>query len=410
MRLKDVVELVNEKTDRVDRPYVALENIVSWDAKFVVTDAITEGTNACFKAGDVLFGKLRPYLAKGYLPDYDGICSTEFLVMRPHRDINGRYILYWMLSPDFIGVIKNRVAGVKMPRTDWATISQMELTPHSLDSQREIVAYLDEKTAAIDARVAVLEKKLAAYKRLKASVINRAVTRGLDPKAKLKDSGVEWIGKVSAGWEVRRIKDIAKPLQYGASEVGLEYDPDLPRYIRITDISQDGELRSDCAQSLSEDVARPYLLRHGDILLARSGATVGKAFVYRGQYGRSAFAGYMIRCRVIPACADFRFVHYWLLSSFYQSWIRRAISQATIQNVGADKYANLTVPLPDVVEQRAIADYLDAECAKIDKMTELVTREIELYKKLKRSLINEVVTGKRPVFADKPLRRSKAVA
>ena len=68
------------------------------------------------------------------------------------------------------------------------------------------------------------------------------------------------------------------------------------------------------------------------------------------------------------------------------------------------------MPLPDVVEQRAIADYLDAECAKIDKMAELVTQEIELYKKLKRSLINEVVTGKRPVFADKPLRRSKAVA
>ena len=68
------------------------------------------------------------------------------------------------------------------------------------------------------------------------------------------------------------------------------------------------------------------------------------------------------------------------------------------------------MPLPDVVEQRAIADYLDAECTKIDKMAELVTREIELYKKLKRSLINEVVTGKRPVFADKPLRRSKEVA
>src|SRR5574344_624261 len=126
MRLKDVVDLINAKTDCVDRPYVALENIVSWDAKFVASDAATEGTNACFKAGDVLFGKLRPYLAKGYLPDYDGICSTEFLVMRPHDDMNGRYLLYWLLSPEFISVIKNRVAGVKMPRTDWATVSQME--------------------------------------------------------------------------------------------------------------------------------------------------------------------------------------------------------------------------------------------------------------------------------------------
>ena len=397
MRLKDVVDVINEKTDRVDHPYIALENIVSWDAKFLPSNASTEGVNTCFKAGDVLFGKLRPYLAKGYRPNYDGICSTEFLVLRPHDGMNGRYLLYWLLSPHFIDTIKNRVAGVKMPRTDWATVGQMELTPPTLDEQRRIVAYLDEKAAAIDARVAVLEKKLAAYRRLKTSVINQAVTRGLDPKAEMKDSGVDWIGKIPAGWEVGRVKDVANPLQYGASEVGQEYDPDLPRYIRITDITQDGELRADGAQSLSEEVAKPYLLRDGDILLARSGATVGKAFVYRSQYGRGAFAGYMIRCRVIPNCAEFRFVYYWMLSSYYQTWKQRAISQATIQNIGADKYANLAVPLPGLIEQRAIADYLDTECAKIDKMAELVTREIELYRKLKRSLINEVVTGKRKV-------------
>ena len=365
------------------------------------------------KRNDVLISTVRTYLKAIAPVDFDAaniIASTGFAVCTPKYGTNPRYLAYAVRSDGVINEICKESSGISYPAINATMLSAITIPYCDAGLQRQIVAYLDEKSAAIDARVAVLEKKLAADKRLKASVINRAVTRGLNPKAKLKDSGVDWIGKIPVGWDMRRVKDIANPLQYGASEVGLEYDPDLPRYIRITDITQDGELRTDGAQSLAEEVARPYMLRDGDILLARSGATVGKAFVYRVKYGRGAFAGYMIRCRVIPDCAEFRFVYYWMLSSNYQAWKQRAISQATIQNICAEKYANLTVPLPSLAEQRAIADYLDAECAKIDKMSELVTREIELYRKLKRSLVNEVVTGKRTVFADKPLRRGKVVA
>lgn len=402
MRLKDVVELVNEKTDRVERPYVALENIVSWEAKFVATNAVTEGTNACFKAGDVLFGKLRPYLAKGYLPDYDGICSTEFLVMRPRRDINGRYILYWMLSPDFISVIKNRVAGVKMPRTDWATISQMELTLPGLDSQRKLVAYLDEKSAAIDARVAVLEKKLAAYKRLKTSIINRAVTRGLDPKAKLKDSGVEWIGKVPAGWEAKRAKDLFKKEQ---------------RPIRSTDeiitAFRDGQVTlrknrrlTGFTEATNYDTYQG--IRKGDLVIHQMDAFAGCAGISDSDGMGSPILSVCTpkdKCEVRYYAEIVRLMG----RSGYISSLARGIRERSA-DFRFELFAMQLLPYPPPAEQIAIADYLDSECAKIDKMAELVTREIELYKKLKRSLINEVVTGKRPVFAGKPLRRGKEVS
>lgn len=368
MRLKDVVDLINAKTDCVDRPYIALENIVSWDAKFVASDAATEGTNACFKAGDVLFGKLRPYLAKGYLPDYDGICSTEFLVMRPHDDMNGRYLLYWLLSPEFISVIKNRVAGVKMPRTDWATVSQMELTPPTLTEQRRIVAYLDKQTAAIDSRVAVLERKLAAYKRLKASVINRAVTRGLDPKAKLKDSGVDWIGQIPAGWEVGRVKDVAI--------IGNGSDPktegDIPVYG-----SGEGAFKT-CGEFKEGPV----------VLIGRKGALHIPHYV-EGRYWNVDTA-FDVR---VSSENSLRWFYYQALRFEYRYYM----SQTTLPSMTQSDYQNMVIGIPSSTEQRAIADYLDAECAKIDKMAELVTREIELYKKLKRSLINEVVTGKRLV-------------
>lgn len=408
MRLKDVTEFCPAYAGAARNDTVAFVPMEALRYDSITQQEIpfdeARGKYTYFAEGDLLFAKVTPCFENGNIAVATGLKggigfgSSEIFVLRVKPGLNNRYLFYVVQASSFLDggcATMCGVGGLKRmsplyPRT-------FELDVPDEQSQRRIVAYLDEKAAAIDARVAVLEKKLAAYRRLKTSVINQAVTRGLDPKAEMKDSGVDWIGKIPTGWEMRRVKDIANPLQYGASEVGLEYDPDLPRYIRITDITQDGELRADGAQSLSEEVAKPYFLRDGDILLARSGATVGKAFVYRSQYGRGAFAGYMIRCRVIPNCAEFRFVYYWMLSSYYQAWKQRAISQATIQNIGADKYANLAVPMPGLIEQRAIADYLDAECAKIDKMAELVTREIELYKKLKRSLINEVVTGKRKV-------------
>mgnify|MGYP002521219268 FL=1 len=389
MRLKDLVEPINEKTARTDRPYVALENIVSWDAKFVASNATTEGTNACFKAGDVLFGKLRPYLAKGFLPDYDGICSTEFLVMRPHKDMLGRYLLYWLLSPGFIDVVKNRVAGVKMPRTDWATVSQMELEPPSKEQQRRIVAYLDEKTASIDARVAVLEKKLAAYRRLKTSVVNQAVTRGLDPKAKLKDSGVDWVGKVPREWKIGRFKDIAiARANLVAPEGYMDYPQIAPENI---------------------EKASGKLLRYGTV--RESGIISGNHFFTKGQIiyskirpilNKLVIADFDGLCSAdmypIDVLGDLRFVFYQMLSPLFVNQVAAIVGmRVKMPKINQEELWAIGMVIPPLPEQRAIADYLDAECAKIDKAAELVTREIGLYRRLKRSLINEVVTGKREV-------------
>ena len=194
-------------------------------------------------------------------------------------------------------------------------------------SQRKIVAYLDEKTAAIDARVAVLEKKLAAYKRLKASIINRAVTRGLDPKARLKDSGVYLIGKVPVGWEII--------------------------YSKI----------------------RPILNK----LVVADFDGLCSADMYP-----------------IDVLGNLRFVFYQMLSPLFVNQVTAIVGmRVKMPKINQEELSAIGMVIPPLPEQRAIADYLDAECAKIDKMAELVTREIELYKKLKRSLINEVVTGKR---------------
>ena len=132
-------------------------------------------------------------------------------------------------------------------------------------------------------------------------------------------------------------------------------------------------------------------------MYARSGATVGKTFIYYQSYGRSAYAGYLIKASLNNKVSP-KFVYYYTCSSLYEIWKNSIFIQSTIQNIGADRYANLPVPVPKTLqEQEEIADYLDAKCAEIDGLIakkEQLVKELESYKK---SLIYEVVTGKREV-------------
>src|SRR5207249_695556 len=178
----------------------------------------------------------------------------------------------------------------------------------SLREQRAIAAFLDRETARIDALVAKKERLIELLKEKRTALITRAVTKGVDPNVPMKDSGVEWLGEIPAHWEVMRLKFLlAAPLKYGANEAAELDDPDLPRYVRITDIDENGGLREETFKSLPGGVAEEYLLREGDVLFARSGATAGKTFLYRDSWGKCAYAGYLIRARLetTRACPDF---------------------------------------------------------------------------------------------------------
>jgi type I restriction enzyme, S subunit len=207
-----------------------------------------------------------------------------------------------------------------------------------------------------------------------------------------KDSGIKWLGKIPTHWEAKRFKFlISGSFQYGANEVAEIDDPELPRYIRITDVREDGSLKNDTFRSLPEHIAQNYLLEEGDILLARSGATVGKTFIYTTAWGRAAYAGYLIRARVADN-GHSRFIYQFLQSNSYWEWVRSSFIQATIQNISAEKYANLWLPIPPLEEQKTIAHFLDYKTAQIDA---LIAKKASLLKKLaeKRSaLISQAVT------------------
>lgn len=397
-RLKYTANLINVKVDGADNdlPYTGLEHIESWTGRRVAPngEATSEGQANLYRRGDVLFGKLRPYLAKAHAAESDGICTGELLVLRP-RAVAQRFLLDYVLNPDFIAVVDSSTYGAKMPRANWDYIGNLPALIPPSEEQRAIAAFLDRETARIDALIEKKRRQIELLQEKRSALISHAVTKGLDPDAKMKDSGVEWIGSIPTQWEVKRLKFlVSEPLKYGANEAAELDDPEHPRYIRITDVDENGRLRDETFKSIPEDVARPYLLKEGDLLLARSGATVGKSFYYEPSWGRAAYAGYLIRARFDPNKTMPRFINYFTNSQQYWQWLGSSFIQATIQNVSAEKYANLIVPVPPFEEQKRIVSYLDSMWQRLNNMADKVRQSIQVLKEHRSALISAAVTGK----------------
>ncbi|GEM_PF-84035 len=229
----------------------------------------------------------------------------------------------------------------------------------------------------------------------------------MKPYPAYKSSGVVWIGEIPERWEVKRLKWVlTEPLKYGANEVAELDDPANPRYIRITDFDGDGKLRDDTFKSLPTEIAKEFYLKEGDVLFARSGATVGKTFQFKNYKGKACFAGYLIKASPNENELLSDFLYNYTRSNSYDNWKNSIFNQATIQNIGADKYEVLPLVIPPLPEQHAIARYLDDKTKKIDALIEMKQRLIEFLKEQRTAIINQAVT--KGINPNVPARQSAA--
>jgi len=352
-----------------------------------------------FRDGDLLIAKITPCfengkgaLAAGLLGGI-GFGTTELIVVRP---LPGRavaaYLQWLFVGPDFrnAGTAAMYGAGGQKRVPDEFVRNFVVAVPPPAE-QRAIAAFLDRECGKIDALVAEQERLIALLKEKRQAVISHAVTKGLDPSAPMKDSGVPWLGQVPAGWGVALVKSVAS-----CNDDVLPEDttPDqIIEYVEISDVEADRGITRRSAMAFGDAPSRARRrVRPGDVLVStvrtylRAIATVPEdcdALVVS-----TGFAVFRPR-RVHPRFLSYVFYSEYLISEI----IARSVG-VSYPAINASEIARLPIPLPPPAEQRAIAAFLDRECGKIDTLTSEAERAIALLKERRAALISAAVTGK----------------
>ena len=264
----------------------------------------------------------------------------------------------------------------------------------------EIVSYLDSRCGEVDKVISTQEKRISLLQELKQSIITHAVTKGLNPDVKMKDSGIEWIGEVPEHWEICKIKHIGKI----HGRVGY-------RGYTTADLVQEGEGAltiggkhiSKCTLDLSDaeyiSWSKYYespeiMVTKGDILIAQRGS-LGKSALIKEDIGEATINPSLVLLNSIKFNPTF--LHYILLSDSVITTICLLNTSTAVPMITQNQIANIMIPKCHLTEQQEIASYLDKRCAQIDASISKAQREIELLQEYKQSLITEVVTGKRKV-------------
>ena len=396
-KLKYLATFPIEKNAHIDSPYIGLENIESWTGKYVSSDSQYDKSQALtFSRNNILFGKLRPYLAKVFFASNDGCCSSEFCILNFSSSVNIRYFWNLLISPTFIDHITKSTYGTKMPRanTDFIKNICVPVPPHI--EQDRIALYLDATSAKIDSLISKTRSSIEEYKKLKQAVITQAVTKGVRGEREMKDSGVEWIGEIPAEWNKCKQKNISIDIGDGLHGTPKFDDSGEVYFINGNNFSSEYvEPKFDTKKLCLEEslnYPKPELTEQ-TIMISLNGS-YGKVCLYRYfpmLLGKSA--GYIT---LLPSI-NRRYVRYYLSSTPAQIIMTLSLNGTTIPNLSLNTLYNFPTILPSASEQAEIADYLDAKCAEIDGLIakkEQLVKELESYKK---SSIYEVVTGKREV-------------
>lgn len=332
-------------------------------------------------------------LRVGYVEER-GIITSAYIGLAPKTDIDSKYYYYQLHFLDKIKYFYNLGGGVRQSLAFKEFGRETILIPPKVE-QTTIARFLDYKLAKINRFIQKKKQLIKLLNEQKAAIINQAVTKGLDSNAKMKDSGIEWLGEIPEHWEVWRLKYLINgKLKYGANESGGDFVENHPRYIRITDFDKSGKLRDETFCSLNPELAVPYLLKEGDILFARSGGTVGKTFQFKNYEGIACYAGYLIKAEPNTTKISSDYLFAFTNSGIYDQWKSFVFNKATIENIGADKYSLLPVILPPLSEQEQIVSHIEKETAIINTTISKIEKELALTEEYKTALIAEAVTGK----------------
>lgn len=399
MRLKDVATVnqysleENTKDDYtfkyIDIGSVSFEDGVNLGEDIIFSEAPSRARRIVRK-GDVLVSTVRTYLRAIADIDWDAkdiIASTGFAVYSPNYKVIPRFLAYAVKSTEVINQICSNSKGVSYPAIQAPILSSVVIPYFEIKEQVVIAKYLDKECEKIEKQILLLEHKVDAYRRLRRSIINQAVTKGLKPNVPLKPSISSITNNIPIHWKELRVKDMF-------SEVSEKGYPNEPMLCAT-------QSRGVIPQSLYENRVVVALTGLENMKLVNVGNFVISLRSFQGGIEYAYYRGIISAAYTILKISDAEskdFFRYLFKSSVLIKLMKKCVTgirEGQNINYTVLKYEHL--PVPPIKEQNEIAAYLGEKCEKIDAVIGTIVKKIERLKDLKRSLINEVVTGQRAI-------------
>ncbi|MFD1589277.1 restriction endonuclease subunit S [Halorientalis brevis] len=388
-------EKKNDKGNEEERDFITLEHINPVTGNLVDNFEWEQKKSQeyyLFEPGDVLFGKLRPYLRKYYQVDKKGCCGTDLMVLSPNSDVQSRYLYYFLHSEDFIQFTDANSHGVKMPRTSWTKVSSAHFQLPPIEEQNAIVEFLDWETSRIDQLIGEKEKLIKLLDEKRNAIINKLVTSGIND-SRHKDIELEWFDSIPDDWETTSLRNtVDKFVDYrGATPEKSDSGITLITAKNIDngklDFSEDHEY-------ISEDEYNEWMTRgdpeEGDVLITTE-APMGE--VAQIQETPVALAQRIILLKVNTDLLKKDFLKYYLDSEFNQTQLIKNQTGSTAKGIQASKLKGIRVMVPPISEQEDILGTIREETQKIDDLISQVEEGIDRLKEYRTALITNAVTG-----------------
>ena len=394
-RLGDVADWVNGLAFRdiqfseIGKPIIRIAELKAG----ITTE--TKFTNQCFdqsvhiRQGDLLFawsGQPETSINSFWWNGPEGWLNQHIFRVTTRPQVNTTFFYYLLrhLNSVFVRIARGKQTAGLGHVTKEELFKMVAAFPPMWE-QKAIAAAL----GGVDEAIERTEEVIAATERLRDALLHELLTRGV-PGQHSEWKEAPGIGTIPACWDVVSLGDVCRPPEYGAAAPARPFDASLPRYVRITDITDDGRLKSDDLHSAESSQVAGFELAPGDLLFARSGATVGKTYMYRSSDGPCVYAGYLIRFRALPETVVPEFLELCTRSQSYRRWVASMFRAGAQPNINASEYSSLLVPLPPIVEQQTIVSVMNC----MDETLERGRIETDMLNSLKASAADALLTGR----------------
>ena len=345
--------------------------------------------------GDFVINSMNYGIGSYGLSDYDGVCSSVYIVLKPKNYIvESRFAFRIFESRSFQKFAQSFGNGILEHRSaiNWDILKSIGVGIPSLDEQKSVLEFLDRETGKIDELVAEQRRLMELLKEKRQAVISHAVTKGLNPHAPMKPSGIEWLGDVPKHWGVWKLTHAFEKIGSGTTpktDNREYYDDGTHPWVNTGDLN-DGDL-TDCEKKITDlalsDHTTLRIYPAGSVVIAMYGATIGKLAILRFP------ASVNQACCVFSGrlTIEYKFLFFWLLA--YRPQIISLASGGGQPNVNQDILRGLRVACPALAEQITIIEFLEAESSKFDTLTAEAQRAIDLLQERRTALISAAVTG-----------------